>query len=800
MKKFLALFFTMLMIASQCNAATWYADYENGDDANSGKGWWKLDYTSGGTYEPSAGETITGDVSFASAKIISITVDSGSWAGGDAAGTFYLYGKSGTFEAENLDIDAEFDIASISGDAPYDSKRTIGSLGINASLLAAGDNIRIAKSPDPTAIGNVTFTDNSETLTLASALTTTIDDCEVAWTGSTNVITNVSSYHKEGTYSAWNSIADAFTAGLIAYRDISTLDLSGKQQVTFWMRTSIDVAANTIRLDLCSDDAGATAVNSFTVDVVLKANKWYAFTFDNGSALGSAIESVALTALLDPGAATIYIDNIEACNASSADNSLSLTSLIGKNTGREMWYKIRSINGTTVKLQSYTGASAATFAKYQGTTETVTGYKRETIKTDPSISASTGISVPQENGTAIANVSYYGGYNPVDNTRDGETWYDGNNGYGYGLSFSSRAWNNYSNWSFLGYYRNMYSSSGNNITMDNCNMLYTTSYSAYWTGVKNLKLENSFVQEGASYNTNIIECDDIFFDTVNFSTQTTYSGYNKASFVTYINCNFYASQYGYYNAASAKSILKNCTFKNIQTTQLSLYQGRMILYNCAMDSGVTECYNTTNQLSYMRLMMYNYDQTADRFKAYTFVNGVGQAGIISDQITGGQAAAWAYGGSGLCLYVSPTQTIAGRTANIEFMIPVEAATDPQLKLYVKKTASAATCTLKIDIYDGDDDDTLLVDDASVTLTDTWTQQSITFASNPTIAGFCRVVLKGLDGSTTGDIGVDDISIVRSSTTYTHDFEQWGGDEMLRLFLKGAGSGGGSTQHAYAYIN
>jgi hypothetical protein len=73
----------------------------------------------------------------------------------------------------------------------------------------------------------------------------------------------------------------------------------------------------------------------------------------------------------------------------------------------------------------------------------------------------------------------------------------------------------------------------------------------------------------------------------------------------------------------------------------------------------------------------------------------------------------------------------------------------------------------LDVYDSDDDTTLLINNASVTLTDTWAQYTASSIS-PTSSGFCRVVLKALDGSTTGDIGVDDISIVAYSTTYTYN--------------------------------
>jgi len=60
-----------------------------------------IGYTSGGTTVPTADETVTDAVSGATGTLDSWTVDSGSWAGGDAAGDLILKDVSGTFGATN---------------------------------------------------------------------------------------------------------------------------------------------------------------------------------------------------------------------------------------------------------------------------------------------------------------------------------------------------------------------------------------------------------------------------------------------------------------------------------------------------------------------------------------------------------------------------------------------------------------------------------------------------------------------------------------------------------------------------
>ena len=67
---------------------------------------WPMAFTSGGTDVPEVGDTVVGATSSDTGEICKITLGSGSWSGGDAAGTLWLRNVTGEFQAENLDIDA----------------------------------------------------------------------------------------------------------------------------------------------------------------------------------------------------------------------------------------------------------------------------------------------------------------------------------------------------------------------------------------------------------------------------------------------------------------------------------------------------------------------------------------------------------------------------------------------------------------------------------------------------------------------------------------------------------------------
>jgi len=74
-------------------------------------------FTSGGTAELTAGTDIEGATGGATATVTYVSLSSGTWAGGDAAGTIYLKDQTGTFEAENLDTTGQANICTIGGNS-----------------------------------------------------------------------------------------------------------------------------------------------------------------------------------------------------------------------------------------------------------------------------------------------------------------------------------------------------------------------------------------------------------------------------------------------------------------------------------------------------------------------------------------------------------------------------------------------------------------------------------------------------------------------------------------------------------
>jgi hypothetical protein len=320
-------------------------------------------------------------------------------------------------------------------------KKTMTSF--SAVALAAADRVKLIKSADPVSLGNATWTANSNTVTLATAKTLNIDLCETAWTANTNVTTTTSTNRRQGSNSASIAPAGAFTTGRLAHKATGTLNLSSYSQVCFWINSSITLTAGQLELRLCSDTGGVTAVHTLALPAIPAANVWQMVLLDNAGAMNSAIASAALYASADFGAATILIDNVLACNKAT----LHLGSVIGKNTAGECFWGIESINDTSIILaRSAADTTPAQGRGYKGTTETVTTYSRECLR-QPVASTNTQTIHQMNDSGAMADPPSYiivsGGWNDTDmSTQTGETWIDGQNGFG-------RCFSNGGNQSFI---------------------------------------------------------------------------------------------------------------------------------------------------------------------------------------------------------------------------------------------------------------------------------------------------------------------------------------------------------------
>jgi len=114
-------------------------------------------FTSGGTSEIKAGHTIKGATSLATAKVKQVLTDTGTWAGGDAAGTLILESDTivGTFTSEAIYIEGESGLDDATGAA-------VGTIGVDSDTEVAADT---GVTPYTGSAGS-----NSKGFTLASGV------------------------------------------------------------------------------------------------------------------------------------------------------------------------------------------------------------------------------------------------------------------------------------------------------------------------------------------------------------------------------------------------------------------------------------------------------------------------------------------------------------------------------------------------------------------------------------------------------------------------------------------------------
>lgn len=428
--------------------ATYYIDFEGGNDANAGTSFatrWKT-ITSGAT----AARIAPGDVIRIMASPDPTDV-----------------GQNATWTQATVGNRPQINVSTASNTTPIRITtgiahgRTTGDTvfisGVNTNLRANGVwRVTVISSTQldllnadgtnstPTAAGSggTMATVTANVVTLTTPVTQNIALCgnrgtKGNWVPSANVTQSEElSLCKEGVTSQNIAINATFTTGKTAYFTLpSALNLSGFQQVCFWIRQvsgTVGVAGATY-VALCSDTLGDTVVHTCNTPALGGTGRWYPVVINFGAALSTSIQSVAFYVATDNGAQTFILDNIFASKAVSDADSINLTSLISKNTADETWFSMMSVNANRLVISgNSTGQLSATFGSqlrgYEGATATQTLFKRETI---PAPAGST----IQDSGSITAPIVFSGGWNRTDmSTRTGETWLDGFTGFTDGIS------------------------------------------------------------------------------------------------------------------------------------------------------------------------------------------------------------------------------------------------------------------------------------------------------------------------------------------------------------------------------
>tara|TARA_S200002703_G_C3797840_1_gene246421 strand:+ start:105 stop:2801 length:2697 start_codon:yes stop_codon:yes gene_type:complete len=188
-----------------------------------------------------------------------------------------------------------------------------------------------------------------------------MDPGRSAWStvSSAEAQASIESYNTSGwqstTKSRWGGGSDKLTISAggtgkkLWYQLPSALDLSGYQQVSFLVHCITsgysDRSETPDTLRLCTDTNGDTSVHTIPIDLKGRYNTssspFWPVTVDLGVNLNTSIRSIALYREQSQSPVTFYIQNVVACKASSAADSITHSSCIGlKEANNPIWQDV----------------------------------------------------------------------------------------------------------------------------------------------------------------------------------------------------------------------------------------------------------------------------------------------------------------------------------------------------------------------------------------------------------------------------------------------------------------------------
>lgn len=239
---------------------------------------------------------------------------------------------SGTnvYHDEDAGLQAAIDAASKSGggvvELPMGTFRLVSDVDLKSKVSLRGQgNSTIISAPignwPISAVGSVTGIDSM-------IHGVVIEDCEDAWNvGSAGITASADSDDKQvGSASAKfaeDGISDA--GDLLAYEIISSTDLSPYAELEFWIKCGVSAGAGDFQILLDDTMACTSPVESIDMPV-LTADTWTHVTVDIANPQSfKAIVSVGIKMVVDKGAFSLWIDDIEAVGCAGKQEEITVT-------------------------------------------------------------------------------------------------------------------------------------------------------------------------------------------------------------------------------------------------------------------------------------------------------------------------------------------------------------------------------------------------------------------------------------------------------------------------------------------
>ncbi len=616
------------------------------------------------------------------------------------------------------------------------------------------------------------------------------------WTAVQGTTGQELSFYKTQRYGARNFKPGNDATGKVAYCELdSTLDLSGYQQIS--LRFAFDYVTSGQKNDsgifslrLCSDTQGDTVVNTIPISPCPgdDFDLFFWWTYDNGANLGSNINSVALYADIETEHANteIILENIIACKAKSAADSLHLGSLISKGTtNTSNYYAIDAIIDNIIVLKLNASATTSNYAvhsnnsvpnnlRHNETTGTVTTYKVDPFTPDPAFYHSGEDYRPNIIQVSDDSCTISGGWNSTDmstQTTNAMSWHSQ-------FSTMYKSIDIYQTGSIInigevnGIVRHeAIESLGRNVnaTISNCHFINQRFFNISRQGVK---VENCNIF-GHWINTSYhIGSGGTLFVNCNFLNYSYFSEAGDAKYFT--GCTFNGSystillieQYdsNTYPERLYDVEFANCTFKNLALADEDWQNRYRSLVNCSFDNNFTLFLSPNYDLGIANdklpaFSFINYNNTANDHRFY-YINGL----VVSDSSVtqSGSGYSWKF------TTLQNVNTVQSREADpIQFKlaeVAVVANAQVTASAYFRRTwitgtgndVSGLALLIRPNLNLGITSDVKVLTDAAA---DTWQQVTLTFT--PTVSGIATFHALLQMTATSQNVYVDSFSVTQA---------------------------------------
>lgn len=194
-----------------------------------------------------------------------------------------------------------------------------------------------------------------------------IDNCDddpIAWAdGSGGDVTPAreTTTKKEGTASVKLTVAAGAGVELLAYHNITSIDLTGYDSVGFWFYSS--VALNASDLQFLIDDTNGCGTPLETINfpaIAATTWTWVNLTLADPSALG-AVLSIGIKQAVDKGAMVLYIDQIVAGDWAGQLKAGDFITIGTTYSTDDTWYEVETVDSDTAITitANYAGSTAS---------------------------------------------------------------------------------------------------------------------------------------------------------------------------------------------------------------------------------------------------------------------------------------------------------------------------------------------------------------------------------------------------------------------------------------------------------